>query len=347
MNGFPTVNFGQGDGGLFSPEEIAQLMESEYQRSLRYDYPLALLLAEIDRLDALHDLYGIDSETRILRAVVGLLRSSTRSSDVLGRQRDQRLLVLLPHCPRESAVAVARRLSSGCRDLEFRGDGRVLRASLSIGLVARADEGNLAALVERGEQALAAALAAGGGRFLEYESLPPRPGAMLRPLAVEDPPAPRPTPRPVPPRPAAPVLPALDQIPGATLEEKVRGLLRFAGAPDGEALEREVLAVLQRTVGEVRRPHATREDVLDEIRRLEVRVNELRRLLGASEEELGRMVREKSVDPGMASIFKSVQGLDPAEQNYKKKKELLAVLYEANVELLKELEKQARKQGGG
>jgi hypothetical protein len=59
------------------------------------------------------------------------------------------------------------------------------------------------------------------------------------------------------------------------------------------------------------------------------------------------MVREKSVDPGMASIFKSVQGLDPAEQNYKKKKELLAVLYEANVELLKELEKQARKQGGG
>src|SRR5574341_1126521 len=97
MSGFPTLDFGQAEGGLFTPEEVGRLMESEYARSLRYDYPLALLLVEIDRLESLHDLYGVESERRILRAVASLLRSVTRASDVLGSLRDQRLLVLLPH----------------------------------------------------------------------------------------------------------------------------------------------------------------------------------------------------------------------------------------------------------
>ena len=63
---------------------------------------------------------------------------------------------------------------------------------------------------------------------------------------------------------------------------------------------------------------------------------------GASEEELARMVQEKSLDPGVASIYRSVQGLDPSARDFKKKKELLAVLYRANVELLRQLEEQAR-----
>ena len=41
-------------------------------------------------------------------------------------------------------------------------------------------------------------------------------------------------------------------------------------------------------------------------------------------------------------LFRSVQGLDPSARDFKKKKELLAVLYRANVELLRQLEEQAR-----
>jgi hypothetical protein len=64
-------------------------------------------------------------------------------------------------------------------------------------------------------------------------------------------------------------------------------------------------------------------------------------MLDASEEELARMVREKSADPGVASIYRTVQGLDPRAANFQKKKELLAVIWRANVELLRELEREA------
>ena len=336
MSASPSVNFGQSEGGLFSPEEIARLMESEYQRSLRYGHDLALLLVEIDRLESLHDLYGVESEGRIARAVASLLRSGTRASDTLGTARDQRLLVLLPHTTGAGAAVVARRMLSGCRALEFRGDARVLRATLSIGSAQRGDEGTLAALIERAERALQAALSAGGDRVIEFERLPrpPAPSLAVPPLI--------PAPIPARPRPAAPALPAIHELPGATLEEKVRRLLRLAGGP-GEhgALEREVLAILERTVSEARPRRSSRAEVQAEIRELEARVAEQKRLLDASEEELARLIQEKSLDPGVASIYRGVQGLDPSERNFAKKKELLAVLYRANVELLRQLEDEA------
>ena len=154
-------------------------------------------------------------------------------------------------------------------------------------------------------------------------------------------------PAPVPARAAQPaphsLLPDVHELPGNTLEEKVQRLLRLAGGPgDHGALAREVLAILQRTVGDARRTPTSRAAVLEEIRVLEARVAEQKRLLEASEEELARMVQEKSLDPGVASIYRSVQGLDPSARDFKKKKELLAVLYRANVELLRQLEEQAR-----
>lgn len=333
MSGYPTVNFGQAQSGLFSPAEIARLMEREYQRARRYGHPLTLLCAEIDRLESLHDLYGVESEQRIQRAVAGLLRSSMRASDVLGAARGERLLVLLPHTPRAGAVALARRLVAGCRQLEFRGEGRSLRASLSIGIVAHGDEDGLARLTERGELALRAAALAGGDRFVEYERELPRAVGPQRATELE-------AAAPARPSAAPPPLPALHELSGSTLEEKVRRLLQLAGGTETVELERQVLAILQQTVGEARQPRASRAEVLEQMRVLEQRIAQQKRLLDASEEELALMIQEKSVDPGVASLYRTVQGLDPSAQNFQQKKELLAVIYRANIELLRQLEKE-------
>jgi diguanylate cyclase (GGDEF)-like protein len=335
MGGFPTVNFGQAESGLFSPEEIARLMESEVRRSVRYGYPLVVLVAEIDRLESLHDLYGVDSEQRIVQAVAAMLRSSTRASDVMGALRARRLRIVLPHTSRDGAVAIARRLLTGCRELEFRGDGRVLRASLSIGLAARAEEENLARLTEHAEQALAAAQAAGGDRFQEYEVLPRRANPAAPRAAV-------PAGLPARAREPAPPLPALEELTGSTPEEKALSLLRLAGIEDRSgAIEREVLAILRRAVQEARGPRASRDEVREEMRVLEAHIAEQKRMLEASEEELARLLREKSAEPGVASVYRTVQGLDPGDRDYARKKEMLAVIYRANVELLRQLERQA------
>ena len=121
----------------------------------------------------------------------------------------------------------------------------------------------------------------------------------------------------------------------------MQALIQLSFGPGShDDLRRDVVDILRGTLTGATRPKATRAEVLKEQRALEQRIDELKRLLGASEEELERLVREKSVDPGLSSLYRSVQGLDPSERNFTKKKELLAVIYQANVELLRQLQKE-------
>src|SRR5688500_19231912 len=77
------ADFGATEGGLFSPQEVRRLMRIEFERAQRYKYPLACFLIAVDRLERLHDLYGIDTKETILRALSELLRAETRASDLL------------------------------------------------------------------------------------------------------------------------------------------------------------------------------------------------------------------------------------------------------------------------
>ena len=163
---YPTVNFSESEQGLFSPGEIQHLMGIEYERAVRYEYPVALLLIEVDRLEYLHDLYGYDSKEEILQAVITLLRNMTRASDLLGCMRDDRIMAVLPHTTKEGMLSLGARLLRGCRELEFASNGRTLRATLSIGLSIseRGQEPDFAGFVARAEEAVGQALAAGGDR---------------------------------------------------------------------------------------------------------------------------------------------------------------------------------------
>src|SRR5688572_29878757 len=127
------ADFGSTEGGLFSPQDVRRLMRIEFERAQRYKYPLACFLIAVDRLERLHDLYGIDTKETILRALSELLRSETRASDLLGVLVDDRLLVMIPHAPRAGADSLAKRLLEGARKLKFDSDGRSVRVTLSIG----------------------------------------------------------------------------------------------------------------------------------------------------------------------------------------------------------------------
>ncbi len=121
-------------GGLFSPEEQRRLLWAEFERARRYGLPLACLVAGVDRLGQLQDLYGRDSKQEIYRSVLSGLRAETRASDFVAALIDDRLLLVLPHAPLEGTRHLARRLQRLVRRLRFRGDSRSIEIALSIGL---------------------------------------------------------------------------------------------------------------------------------------------------------------------------------------------------------------------
>jgi hypothetical protein len=70
-----------------------------------------------------------------------------------------------------------------------------------------------------------------------------------------------------------------------------------------------------------------------EIDLYERRLQKLAQALSETEEELRRIANLKAIDPGLASAYRTVQGLDQAESHYSTKISLLAKLLQANLEL--------------
>lgn len=139
-----------------------ELLELEFNRSLRYRRALALLLCGIDGFADLQEQEGHEVGDRILRQITGVSRDSLRYFDVIGRYDADTLAVLLPEANRDAAVKVAERLLAVVtHSREMSGK----QAGLSIG-VACVDDPNadFMALLEEARHAMNAARAAGGNR---------------------------------------------------------------------------------------------------------------------------------------------------------------------------------------
>lgn len=123
----------------------------------------------------------------------------------------------------------------------------------------------------------------------------------------------------------------------AELERRLRELfVAWGGSPDHpSALEREVIALavssLQRERAESERMRL--ESHRREIDVLERRIAKVTKLLGETEAELLRAVRSSVDDPGLASIYDRVQGIDLGDGQFTKKAQLMAEIYRANLDM--------------
>ncbi len=134
------------------------------------------------------------------------------------------------------------------------------------------------------------------------------------------------------------------------LEDKIRRLFsqlmdgerRLALADAGPAalkglttFERELASVIDRIIADERDRYSSREREAKgkEIELLERRIEKLNKALSDTERALCDVSAMKGIDGGLASIYKSIQGLDMTDPKYGRKKELLAEVFKQNLVL--------------
>jgi len=66
--------------------------------ALRYNYPLSILILDLDRFKNINDAFGHTTGDIVLADVGKLLMSSCRQGDIVSRIGGEEFLVLLPHC---------------------------------------------------------------------------------------------------------------------------------------------------------------------------------------------------------------------------------------------------------
>jgi diguanylate cyclase (GGDEF)-like protein len=82
--------------GAFNFRFLDEVLTWETARADRYDYPLTMILIDLDRFKLVNDTFGYIVGGRILRSVADLLRSSVRLADVVFRTGDDEFMILLP-----------------------------------------------------------------------------------------------------------------------------------------------------------------------------------------------------------------------------------------------------------
>ena len=185
LNDLPITDLAQ---SLFSPDEMRHLVQTEIQRAQRYGFPLTLYLIGVDRLDALHDLYGSASKAEILTGLLQHLRHHVRASDMLASLQGDRLLLVSPYADRVGSKRLAQRMLEGARSLRFESDNRDLHVSLSIGMAhtTQADPDDQQALFRAADDAQRLASRNGGDRVVEVDLLDaPTPGTRRGSRAIE------------------------------------------------------------------------------------------------------------------------------------------------------------------
>lgn len=136
---------------------------AEIVRAQRGDYPLSLLMVDLDHFKAVNDTFGHQGGDRALRAFAGLCRARLRATDVVGRVGGEEFAILLPHAGIPGAAEVAEQLRAGLAALVI--PGTMIRLTTSIGVTTVApDEIDLDAAIARADRALYRAKSEGRNR---------------------------------------------------------------------------------------------------------------------------------------------------------------------------------------
>ncbi len=145
--------------GIANRRQFDDVLEREWQRSVRNDTPLSLILLDIDYFKPFNDRYGHQAGDDCLRMVARTLdRVVQRPTDLVARYGGEEFVVVLPDTNQAGAEAVARELLKEVRDLRITHEASKVtdHLTLSIGTTTR-DSGqpeSAADLVAAADQAL-------------------------------------------------------------------------------------------------------------------------------------------------------------------------------------------------
>lgn len=152
--------------GIFNRRHYFILAEREYQRALRYQHPLSLIMFDIDRFKSINDTYGHQAGDQVLQMITAACRKIIREVDIFGRYGGEEFVILLPETGAAAALNAAERIRTALANLEFTGLPAERRVTLSQG-VTELDAGceRLDHLLARADQALYTSKQAGGDQI--------------------------------------------------------------------------------------------------------------------------------------------------------------------------------------
>jgi len=159
--------------GLYNRGHFDRALPLEFERSARYQRPIALAILDIDHFKQVNDDFGHPVGDRVLRTIADQLAAGVRRTDLVARYGGEEFVVLFPETTRDNALArieaLRRKVAESPHEL---GDGRSFAIGFSAGIAAVPDDTaatDPASLLRCADSRLLAAKRAGRARSVAHD----------------------------------------------------------------------------------------------------------------------------------------------------------------------------------
>ncbi|KAA3626657.1 MAG: GGDEF domain-containing protein [Proteobacteria bacterium] len=127
--------------GVYNRSHLDKLLEEEFARSKKHGWPLSVAFADLDHFKSVNDSYGHQVGDQILRTASDLLRSSTRSTDIVARYGGEEFIIILPGNDEKAASVIAARVVTAFREARhIVGNDHALTVTISLGIATHGEQ---------------------------------------------------------------------------------------------------------------------------------------------------------------------------------------------------------------
>ena len=120
--------------GLKIHHYFQTIIIEEFDRAVKYNRPLSLIMADIDKFKEFNDTHGHVAGDIVIKNVARLIKEGIRQIDIASRYGGEEFAVILPRTDIHEALIVAERIRTSIENESMHHQGKSLRVSISIGL---------------------------------------------------------------------------------------------------------------------------------------------------------------------------------------------------------------------
>lgn len=160
--------------GLFNRQFLNKLLERQWMISKQYNFPLSVIMADIDNFKTINDTYGHQTGDMVLKKIAKVLSKNLRKNDYLARYGGEEFIFVLPQTDLIDAYNTAERVIAEVRKEFIPLDNHeklsvTLSCGISTALPGKKPE-KIQALIHRADTALYEAKSSGKDRAVCKEA---------------------------------------------------------------------------------------------------------------------------------------------------------------------------------
>ncbi|MEE9555995.1 MAG: diguanylate cyclase [Candidatus Adiutricales bacterium] len=120
--------------GLFNRRSFEEQLAREFERTLRYNRPMSLIMADLDNFKAINDHYGHPAGDFVINSVARVLEDCLRTTDIPARYGGEEFVVILPDIALDQASHISRRIREDIKKLTLSFGGTPINLTISQGM---------------------------------------------------------------------------------------------------------------------------------------------------------------------------------------------------------------------